>query len=426
MRKTVIGAAAAAATVAVTGFAFAQERQSGQEQKPEAGQMEKGQSSQRATTGKESAAAPAQGQMGEKRPGQGGKIGANAHDQGDKNVATGQGHGEPQTKPREGPAGLQNNQPQGEARSNETQTQKEQTGPGSKPEHGASQAETERGANARESGKAAEGRTRMQGVQDRQGQQRTGEISRMEKGQPVRTERRGMQGDAGERGGVTQQNREGAGQTTMSPNREDRTHEGQASRTNRVAATVEAKGNAHLSNEQASRISDTLWTTASPAQTTVNIDVNVGEPLPGNLELMPLPPAVVSIVPEYGDYDYVVVRDEIVIVQPSTRKVVEVIHRGGESHAMREGVRHGQRLTLSASQQRLIRQTVTRQHLPGAQVQEQFSYGVAVPEDVTLEAVPQPLIVQIPIIEQYRMFITDDDRIVLVDPDTREVVDVIE
>jgi hypothetical protein len=39
--------------------------------------------------------------------------------------------------------------------------------------------------------------------------------------------------------------------------------------------------------------------------------------------------------------------------------------------------------------------------------------------------VPQPLIVQIPMIEQYRVFITGDDHIVLVDPDTREVVDVI-
>jgi hypothetical protein len=64
MRKAVIRAAAAA-TVAVTGLAFAQERQSGQEQKPAAGQMERGQSNQPATgaTGKEGAAAPAQSKM---------------------------------------------------------------------------------------------------------------------------------------------------------------------------------------------------------------------------------------------------------------------------------------------------------------------------------------------------------------------------
>ena len=74
--------------------------------------------------------------------------------------------------------------------------------------------------------------------------------------------------------------------------------------------------------------------------------MNVDEPLPGNVELMPLPSSIVSIVPEYRGYDYVVVRDEIVIVQPSTRKVVEVIHRGSETNAMREGGGHGHRLTL--------------------------------------------------------------------------------
>jgi uncharacterized protein DUF1236 len=244
---------------------------------------------------------------------------------------------------------------------------------------------------------------------------------------PSAGERRGK---AAEGAGAGRQNREGAaGQTATSPNRKGMTREGQTSTATGAAggaATVEARGNAHLSNEQASRISDTLRTTATPAQTSVNIDVNVGEPVPGNVDLMPLPPTVISIVPEYRGYDYVVVHDEIVIVQPSTRKVVEVIQRGGGTHTTREGAGHGHRLTLSQSQQRLIRDSVSREHLPEAQVQEQFSYGVTVPQDVTLEPVPQPLIVQIPTIEQYQMFITGDDRIVLVDPDTREVVDVIE
>jgi hypothetical protein len=35
--------------------------------------------------------------------------------------------------------------------------------------------------------------------------------------------------------------------------------------------------------------------------------------------LLPLPPAVVGLFPEYQGYEYVVVNDEIVIVQPSTR-----------------------------------------------------------------------------------------------------------
>jgi hypothetical protein len=44
---------------------------------------------------------------------------------------------------------------------------------------------------------------------------------------------------------------------------------------------------------------------------------------------MPLPTNIVELVPEFRGYDYVVANDEIVIVQPSTRKVVEVINTGG-------------------------------------------------------------------------------------------------
>ena len=404
MRKTVIGAAAAA-TVALTGLAFAQDQQPGQEkQKPAAGQMERGKPG---ATGKQGAAAQTT-QTGEERQrqgqGQGGKMGSNAQERGNEGSAPGQRQGEAQRK--------------------ETPIQKEQTGQASKQDHGAGQAQTERGANVHESGKAAEGQHGMEGVQNRQGQQRASETNRTENGQPAQTER-GMQGSAAERGAAAQQKREGAGQTATSPNRQGMTHEGQTSTTAGTgAATVAWEGNAHLSNEQASRIADTLRTTAPPAQTSVNLNVNVDEPLPGNVELMPLPASIVSIVPEYRGYDYVVVRDEIVIVQPSTRKVVEVIHRGGD--ATREGGGHGHRLTLSQSQQQLIRDTVTREHLPEAQVGEQFSYGVTVPQDVTLEPVPQSLIAQIPMIEQYRMFVIGGDRIVLVDPDTREVVDVIE
>ena len=403
MRKTVFGAAAAA-TVALTGLAFAQDQQPGQEkQKPAAGQMERGKAT---ATGKEGAAAQTQTQTGEERQRQGGKMGSNAQERGNEGSASGQRQGEAQRK--------------------ETQIQKEQTGQASKQDHGAGQAQTERGANVHEPGKAAEGQHGMEGVQNRQGQQRASETNRTENGQPAQTERR-MQGSAVERGAATQQNREGVGQTAASPNRQGMTHEGQTpTSAGTGAATVASEGNAHLSKEQASHIADTLRTTASPAQTSVNLNVNVDEPLPGNVELMPLPASIVSIVPEYRGYDYVVVRDEIVIVQPSTRKVVEVIHRGGDTHAMREGGGHARRLTLSQSQQQLIRDTVTREHLPEARVGEQFGYGVTVPQDVTLEPVPQPLVEQIPMIEQYRMFVIGGDRIVLVDPDTREVVDVIE
>ena len=426
MRKTLIGAAAAA-TVAVTGLAFAQERQSGPEEKPAAGQMEK--AGQRAT-GHEGAAAQAQGQMGEERQGQTGKAG-----EAETGQRKGQG-GQMQNREREGQDETQLKR-EGKSEAQSNPTQKEQTGQAGKHEQGASQAEPERNAKTGESGKATEGRT--QGAQNREGEQRAGEANKTGSGQAAQTER-GTQGAQGERksdqAGATQQNREGAsqaGQTAATRNREGAAQEGQPSTSTAGgtsagggAASVEAKGNAHLSNDKAARIADTLMTTASPAQTNLNINVDASQPLPGNVELMPLPPAVVSIVPEYRGYEYVVVHDEIVIVQPSTRKVVEVIHRGGGTHAMREGGGHGHRLTLSQSQQRLIRETVRREHFREEPVQEQLNFGVTVPRDVTLEPAPPTLVSEIPMIERYRLFVAGGDRIVLVDPDTREVVDVID
>ena len=72
--------------------------------------------------------------------------------------------------------------------------------------------------------------------------------------------------------------------------------------------------------------------TATPQN--INISVNVGANLPGDVDIRPLPPSIIELVPEYRDYDYVVVDDEIVIVQPSTRKVVEIIRTGGQTQAM--------------------------------------------------------------------------------------------
>jgi Protein of unknown function (DUF1236) len=49
--------------------------------------------------------------------------------------------------------------------------------------------------------------------------------------------------------------------------------------------------------------------------------------------LQTLPSDVVEVVPQYRGYDFLVVRDEIVIVEPSTYKIVTVLPRSGGSAA---------------------------------------------------------------------------------------------
>ena len=147
----------------------------------------------------------------------------------------------------------------------------------------------------------------------------------------------------------------------------------------------------------------------------------MGSPLPSNLELLALPPAVVSLVPEYRDYEYVVVQDEIVIVEPSTRRVVEIIRKGGEAP---QGTMGAARFNLTEAQRRLLRETVREERLQEAQVAE-LADGVTVPQDIELEPVPSVVVTQIPVIERYRLFMSND-RVVLVDPDTRAVVEIVE
>lgn len=89
---------------------------------------------------------------------------------------------------------------------------------------------------------------------------------------------------------------------------------------------AQAAGNTHLSHDRAAKIAHALMATASPQQ--IDVDVAVGSNLPGDADVRALPPAVVELAPEYRGYEYVVTRDKIAIVNPSTRRVVEVIRQG--------------------------------------------------------------------------------------------------
>ena len=58
--------------------------------------------------------------------------------------------------------------------------------------------------------------------------------------------------------------------------------------------------------------------------TTVKQRVTVGTTLPADVELTPLPDEIYTEVPSIKNYRYVVVGDEIVLVEPQTRRVIEV------------------------------------------------------------------------------------------------------
>jgi hypothetical protein len=54
--------------------------------------------------------------------------------------------------------------------------------------------------------------------------------------------------------------------------------------------------------------------------------VAVGARVPDSIELEPLPKTVVELVPKTAEYQYAFVANQVLIVDPRSRTVVEVIH----------------------------------------------------------------------------------------------------
>ncbi|MGO9423132.1 DUF1236 domain-containing protein [Roseiarcus sp.] len=329
MRRTWIGAAAAAGltTVAAAGFAAAQE-QPRQDQAPagqqmerpqnhrgepsQNGAMERGQSAQAQSPGEERQRSEHSGQdmkgqekMGEQPRNAAGEEGKSA-----------QGSQRP-TEERANQA--QTEKLNGEKRTGEesrTNTQGVQNDHQNSHENGAAATQGQ----ANRTGQAETSREKSEG--ERTGQATGNESSAEEKGKT-----------AAERQPANQAGQAQTGQTEMQSNRQGEIQNARRE-THVDPKNVHAEGNAHLTNDKAARIADTLMANATPQN--VNVNVNVGARLPGGVDLMPLPVTIIDLVPEYRDYDYVVVNDEIVIVQPSTRDVVEVINTGG-GEAMNSG-----------------------------------------------------------------------------------------
>jgi hypothetical protein len=57
----------------------------------------------------------------------------------------------------------------------------------------------------------------------------------------------------------------------------------------------------------------------------VDFDVRVGTRIPRTVHFTALPEDIVRIVPEYRGFDYVLVRDEILIIDPDTLEIVAII-----------------------------------------------------------------------------------------------------
>ncbi|MBP2561977.1 hypothetical protein J2T08_001959 [Neorhizobium galegae] len=87
----------------------------------------------------------------------------------------------------------------------------------------------------------------------------------------------------------------------------------------------EVTGSINISAEQRTEVRKILvQNKVEPVN--VDVEVNVGVAIPTTVELHPLPPRIVEIVPAYRGYEYFVLADgRIIIVEPSSHKIVYIL-----------------------------------------------------------------------------------------------------
>jgi hypothetical protein len=153
----------------------------------------------------------------------------------------------------------------------------------------------------------------------------------------------------------------------------------------------------------------------------LNIQVNIGTQLPPRVRPRPLPPDIVRIVPRYRGYEYTVIGDEIVVLEPRTRRVVEIISEPGRESRM-SAAPAGQRIVIAPEQRETLRQVVRRSSTTGSTGQSGAAFDA---NCLTLQAVPEELTSANPELGNYKM-LAIGEQIVLIDPREQKVVEVID
>jgi len=99
------------------------------------------------------------------------------------------------------------------------------------------------------------------------------------------------------------------------------------SQTNQSQTTGQAGGGAKLSTEQRTKITTVIKEQHVQPVTNVNFSISVGTRVPrgSGVTFHPLPAEIVTVYPQWRGYEYILVRDQILVIDPRTGEIVDVI-----------------------------------------------------------------------------------------------------
>jgi len=106
---------------------------------------------------------------------------------------------------------------------------------------------------------------------------------------------------------------------------------------NQHASAAEAK-NVKLDPQRQTRITDVIRNQHVDNIEKVDFDVRVGGRVPDHYHFLPIPEDIVSIVPEYRGYDYLVADNDVIILDPESHEIVYTLPEGGPDAMNRRAV----------------------------------------------------------------------------------------
>jgi hypothetical protein len=94
---------------------------------------------------------------------------------------------------------------------------------------------------------------------------------------------------------------------------------------NRSQTTGQAGAGAKLSSEQRTKITTVIRDQHVAPVTNVNFSISVGTRVPRDVSFHPLPTEIVTIYPDWRGYEFILVRDQIIVVDLRTFEIVAVL-----------------------------------------------------------------------------------------------------
>jgi hypothetical protein len=155
-------------------------------------------------------------------------------------------------------------------------------------------------------------------------------------------QRTGQGGDTGETKQRTGQTQDGGSDTkeqkaqgqSQDGNRAERNAQGQDSgRTEQRASRDNADGgskkrpNVTITQKEKTVIRERVVQKAPKRynRNEINFNLSIGTAVPDTFVIYDMPPTIIEVVPEYQGYDYIVVGDMLLIIDPDTREIVDVV-----------------------------------------------------------------------------------------------------